>query len=178
MLTRPALHLSLLASAAAATLLTAGCATAPPTAERMVQVPMGTVTTYHRRSSGSLGSFDGQVVWTHSPATWQGRPVISYASPQAGGGLYEPPGNALVALLTPAGTPAQSFDPPIGYQWPLFVGKTWTSNHQVTLLPAGRTLTMTIDWRVESWGDVGVPAGTYKAYKLDWTSSLGEVETR
>jgi hypothetical protein len=31
---------------------------------------------------------------------------------------------------------------------------------------------------VESWGDVTVPAGTFKAYKVVWTDSTGDIETR
>ena len=68
----------------ATALLATGCATAPPVASRMELDPLGTVTTYHRKSSGSLGTYDGKVVWTHAPATWQGKPVISFGAPQAG----------------------------------------------------------------------------------------------
>ena len=84
----------------------------------------------------------------------------------------------MVALLSPDGQPQASFSPPVAYQWPLEVGKAWTSNHTVTMLPSGRTVQRTIDWRVESWGEVTVPAGTFKAFKLVWTNELGEVETR
>ena len=82
------------------------------------------------------------------------------------------------ADLNPAGKPMFSYDPPIGYQWPLRVGKQWTSTHMVTLHNSGSTVPLTINWKVESWGDVTVPAGTFKAYKLVWTNNLGEVETR
>ena len=61
-------------TAAAATLLATGCASTPPVTDKMTIDPMGTVTTYHRKSSGSLGTFDGKVVWTHAPATWQAPP--------------------------------------------------------------------------------------------------------
>ena len=53
MLTRRTTTLSRLATAAAASLvLIAGCASPPPVAEKLVMDPMGTVTTYHRKSSG------------------------------------------------------------------------------------------------------------------------------
>ena len=100
---------TLLASAAAAMLLTAGCASTPPTADKMQINPMGTVLTYHRKSSGSLGNFDGQVVWTQTPATWQGKPIISSGAPQAGVGLHDPATFGLVANLNPAGQPLMSF---------------------------------------------------------------------
>lgn len=165
-------------AAASVLLLTAGCATAPPVAERIMDVPMGTVTTFHRKSSGSLGTYDGKVVWTHAPATWAGRAVIAFGAPQAGVALHEPGSFGMLATLEAGGKPLMSYDPPIGYQWPLVVGKQWTSTHKVTLLESGRVVPLSINWKVESWGDVTVPAGTFKAYKLVWTTNQGEVETR
>lgn len=178
MKTSRTVHATLMVSAAAALLLGAGCASTPPTAEKMATAPMGTVTTYHRKSSGSLGTFDGQVVWTHAPATWQGKPVIAFGAPQAGVALHEPATFGMLASLNPAGQPLMSFDPPIDYPWPLQVGKTWTANHTVTLYPSGRTVPTKIEGKVESWGDVTVPAGTFKAFKLVWTMNGNEFETR
>lgn len=164
--------------ATAALLGAAGCASTPPTAAGFAEVPMGSVFTYHRKSSGSLGAYDGQVVWTYAPATWAGKPVIAYGSAQGGISLHYPADMARAADLNPAGKPVYSYDPPIGYQWPLSVGKQWTSTHMVTLHNSGSMVQMTINWKVESWGEVTVPAGTFRAYKLVWTNNLGEVETR
>lgn len=169
--------LALCAAAAFTAALGAGCATAPPAGERIAAPPMGTVTTFHRKSSGSLGTFDGPVVWTNVPGTWQGRPMVSVGSAQ-GVFLHDPATMALVATLSPAGQPQMGFEPPIDYAWPLQVGQTWTSTHTLTLYPSGRTLPLTNRYRVESWGDVTVPAGTFKAFKLVWDNNLGEVETR
>ncbi len=166
------------AAATCALLGLAACATAPPTAQTMVVPPMGTVTTYHRVSSGSLGNFDGKVVWTLARSTWQGQSVISWGAPQASTALYETNGFGEVAILDGSGKLLVSYDPPIRYQWPMAVGQRWTSKHQFTNHAAGRTVPLSIDWAVESWGDVTVPAGTFKAYKLIWTNNLGETETR
>jgi hypothetical protein len=176
--THLALHTSLLATTVAAIVSTAGCATRPPVAEKMMTQPLGTVTTYHRKSSGSLGNYDGEVVWTHAASTWQGKPVVAFGAPQAAIALHDPTTMAMLATLNPAGQPIASYSPPIDYQWPLEVGKAWASNHTVTQFPSGRTVPLTINWKVESWGDVAVPAGTFKAYKLFWTNDLGEAETR
>lgn len=162
----------------AAALLSAGCSTTPPVADTMASSPQGTVTTFHRRSSGSLGTFDGPVVWTQGTSTWQGKPVVSAVSPQAGATLHDPVTHGMLATLDAAGKPAMSFDPPIALQWPLEVGKTWKSSHTVTLHASGRTMPLQMDWKVESWGDVSVPAGLYKAYKVVSTNQFGEVETR
>ena len=164
--------------ATAALLGVAGCASTPPTATGFAEVPMGSVFTYHRKSSGSLGAYDGQVASTYAPATWAGKAVIAYGAPLAGSSLHYPADMARPADLNPAGKPMFSYDPPIGYQWPLRVGKQWTSTHMVTLHNSGSMVQMTINWKVESWGEVTVPAGTFKAYKLVWTNNLGDVETR
>ena len=175
---RSTLNSALLASAAVTCLLAGGCASAPPVAEKMMVPPMGTVVTFHRKSSGSLGNFDGQVVWTYSPATWQGQPMISFGSPQAGVSLHEPGTFGMVAGLNPAGQPQYSFDPPMDYQWPLVVGQGWSSKFTVTMLPSGQKVPMMVDFKVQAWEDVTVPAGTFKAYKMTWSNDLGEVETR
>lgn len=167
-----------LLSAALLPLLLPGCATSPPTAATMAASPMGTVSTFHRKSSGSLGPFDDQVVWTQTASTWQGRPVVSVAAPQAGANLHDPATRGLVAVLGRDGAPQMAFDPPIDLQWPLQVGKAWSATHTLTLYPSGRKMPLRIDYRVESWGDVTVPAGTFKAFKLHWTTSLGETEQR
>lgn len=171
-------HLLVLSTAAGLlAVLGAGCATAPPAGERIAAPPMGTVTTYHRKSAGSLGTYDGRVVWTHAPGNWQGRPMVAFGSAQ-GISLHDPQSMALVAVLSAAGQPQVSYDPPMDYDWPLEVGKTWTSTNTVTQHASGRTVPVTTTFTVESWGDVTVPAGTFKAWKLVWRNNFGEVETR
>jgi hypothetical protein len=88
----------------------AGCASAPP-ATGFADVPMGSVFTYHRKSSGSLGSYDGQVVSTYAPATWAGQAVIAYGAPQAGTSLHLPADMARAADLNPAGKPVSFLRP-------------------------------------------------------------------
>ena len=71
----------------AGALLASGCSTTPPVAEGLAASPVGTVTTLHRKSSGSLGNSDGKVARTLSNSTWQGKPVVISASPRLEGGL-------------------------------------------------------------------------------------------
>jgi hypothetical protein len=58
------------------------------------------------------------------------------------------------------------------------VGKAWSAGYQVTLHASGRTVASTITGKVESLDVVTVPAGTFKAYKVVWSTNLGESETR
>ncbi len=175
---RTALSAALLALTGFTLLIVPGCATRPPVAERMAISPMGTVTTYHRKSSGSLGNYDGQVAWTHAPATWQGKPVIALGAPQAGVVLADPVSFAMIAMLHPDGKPMMAFDPPMDYAWPLTVGQTWSTQYTVTLYPSGAKVPLKRDFKVEGTEKVTVPAGTFKAWKLSWKDSTGESETR
>ena len=157
--------------------LWAGTGFAQPVAESPAAIPAGTVMTFHRKSSGSLGTFDGPVVWTISHGTWEGRPAVIQMA-RLGGAAFDPKTHANMANLDPEGKATMVFDPPVGYQWPLQVGKTWTSKHTVTTPATGRSVPLEVNWKVEAWEDVTVPAGTYKAYKVVTTNNFGEVETR
>lgn len=157
--------------------LWAGTGFAQPVAESPAATPAGTVMTFHRKSSGSLGTFDGPVVWTISHGSWEGRPAVIQTARQ-GGTAFDPKTHANMASLDPEGKATMVFDPPVGYQWPLQVGKTWTSEHTVTLYPSRNTVKIRVNYQVESWGDVTVPAGTFKAFKLRFTNNLGESEER
>jgi hypothetical protein len=150
---------------------------AQPVAESPAATPAGTVTTFHRKSSGSLGTFDGPVVWTFTHATWEGRPAVIQMA-RLGGSAFDPKTHANMATLDAEGKATMVFDPPVGFQWPMQVGKTWTSKHTVITPATGRSVPLEVNWKVEAWEDVTVPAGTYKAYKVVTTNNFGEVETR
>ena len=150
---------------------------AQPVADSPAATPAGTVMTFHRKSSGSLGTFDGPVVWTISHGTWEGRPAVMQMA-RLGGSAFDPKTHANMATLDAEGKATMVFDPPVGYQWPLQVGKTWTSKHTATTPATGRSVPLEVTWKVEAWEDVTVPAGTFKTYKVVTTNNFGEVETR
>lgn len=173
--------LAMALNASAAVLFVGGCATSadtPPVTARMSKPVAGTVLTYHRKSSGSFGAYDGPVAWTATTADWQGRQVLASRAPGFGASLHDPASLAMLAVLDGKGSPVASYDPPINYQWPLQVGKVWTSQHTMTVHASGRTMPLSFDWKVEAWEDVTVPAGTFKAYRLRWSNNLGETDTR
>ncbi len=164
-----------LAAWAAASLL-AGCATAiDPGAYR--PNPTGTVTSFHRVSSGSFGVSDGPVVWTHESGTWQGREVEFARSPQAGTTVYDRASHGTLATLTPAGQTISSFEPPMGLRYPLAVGQRWSDQHQLTMHRTGSTVPLTVNYAVEAYEAVTVPAGTYQAFRVAITDSFGERAT-
>ena len=173
----PIRPLSLPLAACAAVLALSAQAASPPAAERMAPLAEGSLMTYHRSSSGSFGSFDGPVTWTLGSSAWQGRPVAASTS-AVGTSLYEPGTLALLAILDAKGAPVASYDPPIDYRWPMQVGNSWQSRHTMTVHATGRAIVLDFDWKVEAWEEIKVPAGTFQAYRVSWTNSLGETETR
>jgi hypothetical protein len=153
-----------------------GCATAPAPGQ-YVAAPAGTVTTYHRVSSGSYGNVDNTVTWTHTLGDWQGRPAVLAVSPQAGTTVYDPQSHGTIANLSPAGQPVTSFDPPMGMRFPLEVGKSWTDQHKLTVHARGATMPYEIRYRVEAYESITVPAGTYMAFRVQMSDSFGEQYT-
>ena len=154
----------------------AGCASAPPTAEKFVDVPPGTVFEYHRKSSGSYGQYDDRVAWKNRDTVWQGQPVIFSESPQAGIQVYERQSKGMVATLTGQEKPVLSYAPPISYHWPMKVGDQWTTEHQITVHATGKVMALKVHYSIESYQPVNVPAGTFNTYKVVMTDSSGEVQ--
>lgn len=171
------MRLTGLATAALAGLLWTTPAFVQPVGEAPAVTPAGTVFTFHRKSSGSLGTYDGPVVWTISHGTWEGRPAVMQMA-RLGGSAFDPKTHAVFANLDADGKTTTVFDPPLGYQWPLQVGKAWTSKHTMTMPATGRGVTLEVNWKVEAQEDVTVPAGTFKAFKVVTNNNFGEVETR
>lgn len=141
-----------------------------------VSQPDGTVTTYQRTSQGSYGNFSGPVRWTQTRRDWNGRNWVAQDGGPAGITLHDPARHTLVANLNPAGQPLYSYDPPVGYEWPLVVGKTWSVVYGLTTYARPATMSMTLNFKVEALEDVTVPAGTFKAFKVVSTDNLGEVQ--
>ena len=156
--------------------LWAGTGFAQPVAESPAATPAGMVTTFHRKSTGSLGTFDGPVVWTFSHGSWEGRSAVIQMA-RLGGVAFDPKTHAYMANLDPEGKTTMVFDPPMGYQWPLQGGKTWTSKHTMTAPATGRSVPLEVNWKVEAWEDVTVPAGTHQAHKEGYTHKFCEGET-
>lgn len=147
-----------------------------------VAAPEGSVFVYHRQSTGSYGVYDGPVSWTVGRRDWNGQPLTSWASTTHGAQLLDPKTHGVVVQLNRKGDPSYTYDPPIALDWPLAVGKSWTSVHQMTIhtqtapyAPAGSS-PLTMQFKVEALEDVTVPAGTFKAYKVVQTTSFGEVD--
>jgi hypothetical protein len=171
---------TLAALATGLTLLISGCATGPaaPVAQHL-NTPSGATMTFTRQSSGSFGSGTGQVQWTYGETTWQGARVITAESPQAGTVYHQPGTYGIVANLNPAGQVLYAFDPPLSYEWPLWVGKTWTSSHTMTVPATQQKIPLELVWEVEAYEYLQVKAGRFPSYRIVVRNDkMGEIETR
>jgi hypothetical protein len=72
------------------------------------------------------------------------------------------------------GKPVITWDPPLNWDWPLEVGRSWTREQRMTIHAANRTIPYVLTQTVEAYEDVTVPAGTFKAFKVSTVTSLGD----
>jgi hypothetical protein len=170
-----ATHSLRLAAIAAGAALVAGCASGPHKAERYVAPPVGASWKVQVSSTGSFGianKVEQQV--SMRDVVVEGKPYHRF---DAGGGatlLNDSVG--LFMVLGPGDRPLMRYDPPLGYEFPLEVGKTWTQD--IALTVGGTTKTpMKAQWKVEAYEDVTVPAGTFKAWRVSFTDNIGFKQT-
>jgi hypothetical protein len=152
--------------------LAAGCASAPPKAERYIPPPVGATWTYQVTSTGSFGN-DAAVpaqMRMAEPVMFEGQKLLKYESPV--GATLQTDKVGTVAVLDKAGRLQMRYDPPPTYEWPLEVGRTWTQDITVTQ-GNGTKMPMKAVWQVEAVEDVTVPAGTFQAWRLVMTDNLG-----
>ncbi len=153
-----------------AALASAGCATAP-TAERYIAPPQGSTWVSARTDTGSFGSATVQIPGRRGERTWQGRQHIAFESPEAT--LLALPSGDWVGQVK-GDTPLVTWDPPLSWDWPLEVGKSWTRTYKMTIHAAKRTIPYEVSQKVEAFEDVTVRAGTFKAFKIATSTTLGD----
>jgi hypothetical protein len=163
-----------LAAAASLLLLASGCASPPPKSASYVPPKPGSTVQYRMTNTGSFGNGTTLATMHVAEFTWQGQRVLRYEGPT--GSVLNNDQAGIVALLDSAGRLAMQYDPPLGYQWPIFLGKAWESNHVITTA-TGAKIPMKATWKVDAYDDVTVPAGTFKAWRVTMTDNLGFRQT-
>jgi hypothetical protein len=164
------LKLYLAIAGLASALVLGGCALTPK-AERFPTPQVGTTYTYARSDTGSFGSGTMQFTLKVTERMWEGKQMIAYVAPH--GGTVCTPEGRWVAVLAPDEKPIMIFDPPIGFEYPLEVGKTWTKSHRVTIPATKQTIPFDNTSKVEAYEEVTVPAGTFKAFKIISSDTTG-----
>jgi len=155
--------------------LIAGCASAPPKAERYVAPPVGASWKVQVTSTGSFGNAGkSEYPVSMRDVVVEGKRYHRFDTASGANLLNDSVGVFMV--LGPGDRPLMRYDPPLGYEFPLEVGKTWTQD--IALTVGGTTkVPMKAQWKVEAYEDVTVPAGTFKAWRVSFTDNFGFKQT-
>jgi hypothetical protein len=154
-------------------LVSAGCGMMAPRAEKYPQAQAGTTWTQTSRNTGSYGSVDLKNSGRFLPnRIWQGREVHAFEF--MGITTLMTQGNANFIIQLKGDAPVLSWEPPVGWQWPLEIGKTWTRKTKFTLHAAKRTIEYEYTNTVEAYEEITVPAGTFKTFRVKTTNNTGD----
>lgn len=163
------------AAVAVAVLLIAGCAAMQ---NRPNTAAPGSTYVQAVRSTGSFGNVNAeQRSRVIGERTWQGRKVFVYENTATGGSLITEPESGRWIAFARGDTPTLSWEPALGWDFPLEVGKSWSRKHRVTNHANKTTTDFEGHWKVEAYEDITVRAGTFKAYKVVYTDSVGTETT-
>ncbi len=137
-----------------------------------VFAPVGSSWTYAVRESGSLGAANQQrTTRSRGEQTWSGRKVHAYEGEQSTL-LLDPTTGKQVARIS-GGTTIESWDPPLGLAWPLWLGKSWTDHFRYTN-QRGQTSSVQGWFKVHAYEDVQVPAGNFKVFRVTYSDGSTE----
>lgn len=153
-------------------MLSAGCATtAPPPGAPQAGFPArpapGSTWVLAIRDSGSFGSANREVTFrSRGEETWQGRKVHANQATETTF-LFDVATAGMVARVR--GTePLESWDPPLAWNWPMWVGKSWPLTYRYTNHERGQTFNVQAWVKVEAYEDIKVPAGTFKVFRVTY----------
>ena len=136
-------------------------------------VPTGSSWVMERKDTGSFGS-GSYLIRTKSlgEQTWQGKKVYAYDSPD-GTLLVDFSTTKWVAVLRGT-TPIQINDPSLGFNFPLWVGNTYTEVYNFKFPKLNQTFTSEVRWVVEARERIKVPAGTFEVYRVTYSDTWNE----
>lgn len=153
-----------------------GCASVEPEIAAYSPAPAGWSWEVAQRNTGSYGK-DAQFKVTRTDGTWQGQPALMMKTSQGGAIVSRPSDGKWHAFLGPDGKPVMTFDPPMGWEFPLKVGKSWGTKHRITTVATGKAMDYEFACKVEAFEKVTVRAGTFDAFRVHCTPSSGSDET-
>lgn len=151
-------------------LVSGGCATTPK-AERFVSPPLGSTFTYAQINTGAFGSGTSQATSKITERNWEGKRMTAIVSPA--GVLLQNDDGKWSSILGSDDRLIISYDPPVGYDYPLEVGKMWTKSYRMTIHPRNQTIPFDMTFKIESYEDMTVPAGTFKVFKVSVSNTIG-----
>ena len=156
-------------SAAAA--LVAGCTAVGPQLAAWTPPPVGVSWEVAQRNTGSYGK-DAQVRTTRvADSSWKGVPVAAMKISNGSTLLMQASDGKWLALLGPDGKPFMSMEPAVGWDYPLAVGKSWTTRHNVTMHASNKVFVLEWSCKVEDFEKVAVRAGSVDAFRVHCTTN-------
>ena len=153
-----------------------GCAVMQPRVERWTPPPAGSSWEVAQRNTGSFGK-DAQFRVTRGDGIWQGAPVVTLTNSLGMSTMAAPDSGRWIAIVGRDGKAVTSWDPPLGWEYPLTVGKSWTTRYRMTLHASGKTLPYDLSCKIESHEKVTVKAGAFDAFKVVCATNIGNEET-
>jgi hypothetical protein len=155
-------------------LTSVGCANFESTGARYQAPPLGSSWVIARRDAGSYGNSSTQLPAKRGEFMWQGKTHVTFENPEST--IVAQPEGAWVGIFR-GGKPMLTYDPPAGYDFPLTVGKTFTKTYRLTNHATQEVSSSTVKTDVEALEDVVVPAGTFRAFRVKTTDTLGNENT-
>lgn len=96
---------------------------------------------------------------------WRGQAVRAFSDGEAI--TYVDASTYGVVARVRGGVVLETFDPPPSWDWPIAVGKSWEREFRYTDHEHGRTVaSIRARYKVEGYGEVTVPGGTFKAFRI------------
>jgi hypothetical protein len=151
-------------------LTSGGCANVESMGERYQAPPLGSTWISARRDTGSYGSSSTELPGKRGELMWQGKPHVTFENPETT--IVAQPEGSWVGFFRD-GKPVLTYDPPAGYDFPLTVGKTFTKTYRLTNHATQQVSTSVVTTQIEALEDIVVRAGTFKAFRVKTSDTLG-----
>jgi hypothetical protein len=159
----------------AVALVTLAACASPPRAEKYVAMPQGSTWTSQLRNTGSYNPGPAETTGKITTVMYKGQPHTGF---QSGPNTFVTlPTGDWMALLGGDGKPLLTWDPPVGFNFPLEVGKQWSRSYKFTNHGTNMSMDVVSQATVEAYEEVSVPAGTFKTFRIHTVSNAGADET-
>lgn len=151
-----------------------GCGSMNPVTQQWNPPRVGATWELAQKNTGSYGK-DTTVQITRGQGRWNDQEVITFANSSGPTTMADPQNGRWLAIVGRDGKPIMSWSPALGWSYPMKVGDAWTTAYRLTLA-TGKVLDYDLKCHIDSYSEIQVKAGTFPAYKIMCTSTIGNEE--